>query len=183
MKKTLLVAIAACLCFVLVGCNSDSKQDENDIARSMTYSKTFEGITYSVAGNWEERVEEKQVTYIAEYATIIVSSTEGNDFQSLASEMLATEGLAAENETVSEEIEINGVSGTKESFEADGRSVEIFALFAEGKTYCIVAVYDDISEQNKSYEAIDTLLSSIMFTADPNPESKDGEDITLEEKA
>lgn len=225
MKKIISSAAALCLCITLMGCSSAEEADEqeqvveedNAIALSMTYPKSFGDMQYMVAGDWEELSDETQATYYTGYSTILISSVEGSDFEPLVSSMLATEGISeegtedpmqedlpegegpeempegeeeedlpewapeeVESSTETEDIEVGGVSGIKRTMVVDERNIELFAFFVGDKTYCIVAIYDDISEQSKAYEATDTLVSSITFNYIPEFNEEEGDEVVVE---
>lgn len=226
MKKIIGGVAAFCLCATLMGCSSAEEAEEqeqeveqdNAIALSMTYPKSFEAMQYMVAGDWEELSDETQITYYTGYSTILISAVEGEDYESFVSQMLEKEGIfeeatedplaedlpegeeiedasewvpeqieAGETEgdmpegspeggepgITEEEIEVDGVSGIKRSQTIDERNIELFTFFEGNKTYCIVVIYSDVSEQGKAYEAIDTLVSSIMFDRMPELDSEE----------
>lgn len=75
-----------------------------------------------------------------------------------------------------EDIEIDSFSGTKRTLIKGEKRTEFFTIFVGDKTYGIIVSFDGISDQGKSYEATDTLLSSIRFDIDPELEAQRMED-------
>lgn len=156
------------------------------IALSMTHARSLGGLTYVVAGDWTEEANEEQATYTTGYSTFILSFTKGEDTQGLASRMINAAGFNADafsfnndldqaesqreatEEEISvsedEEIEVNGVLGTKRSATVDGSPAEVYTFFVDDTQYCVLVVYGEVSDQDKAYEATDTLIASLSFT-------------------
>lgn len=173
MKKLIITITIIVLSLTLVSCSNNNKTDEstegaaeNEVAKSLIHQDHFEGIEFRVAEGWERIETEGHLLFNAGYSSMVFGVTDDGDSETLVFNTLASIGFNAntiEYKDDKEDVELTDITGTKQGFTIDTFEGEVFIFTIDSRTYCLIAVFTDSARQLESFEAIDTLFSSITI--------------------
>lgn len=169
MKKLALLLVSALMVCMLAACSNTESNTNNDQAAERDPGAIDVpaglGAAEYVTGSWEVLASsDSAIAYNTDKSVIVVArASDDMNEAAIAALLDGTNyaGSAIELKDEPEEVEINGISGTRQGLTVSDFNGELFLYGAEGDNYALLVFYTDPANIAEAQAATDQVFSSM----------------------